>query len=448
MLSSNQKNAQHRLVGFRKDKKTVDEKGYTLMTLDYLRQLCKEQKGYVTPYLNDTLYLHYKGFSKISSDIGHYSGLKSLWLECNAISELENLESLQQLRCLYLQENCLTHLTHIAQLKNLAILNISQNYIQQLPLELAELPYLSQLHASHNKLKTKDQIQVLSQCPSLSVLDLHHNQFENEDILEVFYAMKQLSVLTLNANPLIPHVHHYRKTMILRIPTLTYLEDRPVSENERKTVLAWSQGGIEAERTERERQRQEERQYHQEGFLRLAQLQAEARARREFTPEPTYPMAIQQFHDAMVAKIDIATAEEGASYQDNLSTEESERGSLSTMTTLPSHGLDWNPEFHSPNSPPIRVSQALQLDGQPLDVSFTTHPSLDTLIHQHEKETVPPLELHQQFHDLSIDPTHEKEHSHFMDLPDDDMLAHDVIEERVPQEVHSMDSKNPSRDAW
>ena len=46
---------------WRRDAKEVDEKGNTVMTVKYLKQLCKEQKLYQTPELNDKIYLHFKG---------------------------------------------------------------------------------------------------------------------------------------------------------------------------------------------------------------------------------------------------------------------------------------------------------------------------------------------------------------------------------------------------
>lgn len=39
----------------------------TEMTKEYLRKLCREQDLYTTAYLNDKLYLHYKGMDPITS---------------------------------------------------------------------------------------------------------------------------------------------------------------------------------------------------------------------------------------------------------------------------------------------------------------------------------------------------------------------------------------------
>ena len=41
---------------------------------------------------------------------------------------------------------------------------------------------------------------------------------------------------------------HYRKTMICELPHLSYLDDRPVFEDERRCAEAWRAGGLEARR--------------------------------------------------------------------------------------------------------------------------------------------------------------------------------------------------------
>ena len=38
-----------------------NEEGFNVITDKFLRDLCEENNQYVTPHLNDTLYLHYKG---------------------------------------------------------------------------------------------------------------------------------------------------------------------------------------------------------------------------------------------------------------------------------------------------------------------------------------------------------------------------------------------------
>lgn len=42
-----------------------DENGRPYLTERYIRELCEINGQFETPYLNDTLYLHFKGFQKV-----------------------------------------------------------------------------------------------------------------------------------------------------------------------------------------------------------------------------------------------------------------------------------------------------------------------------------------------------------------------------------------------
>ncbi len=59
-----------------------------------------------------------------------YTGLKALYLEQNAISKIENLESLVNLRCLYLGRNMLQDISGLQNLVQLDSLDLSENYIE------------------------------------------------------------------------------------------------------------------------------------------------------------------------------------------------------------------------------------------------------------------------------------------------------------------------------
>lgn len=57
----------------------------TEITKSFLRDLCKNQSGcYITPHVNDRLYIHFKGIAKLQN-LDEYTGLKVLWAESNSM---------------------------------------------------------------------------------------------------------------------------------------------------------------------------------------------------------------------------------------------------------------------------------------------------------------------------------------------------------------------------
>jgi dynein assembly factor 1 len=103
----------------------------------------------------------------------------------------------------------------------------------------------------------------LVECPSLAVVDLSDNFIEDEAILtEVLEKMPKLAVLYLNGNGVTKKIKNYRKTVISRIPSLKYLDDRPVFDEDRRFAEAFSKGGLDEERKEREKFKKEKDDAH------------------------------------------------------------------------------------------------------------------------------------------------------------------------------------------
>jgi dynein assembly factor 1 len=88
------------------------------LSKEFLKKLLRSdfKLYYSTPYLNDQLYLHYKGnFNSINffknaflsllgfdriENLEEFTGLKVIYLEGNGLAKIEGLETLKNLRCL------------------------------------------------------------------------------------------------------------------------------------------------------------------------------------------------------------------------------------------------------------------------------------------------------------------------------------------------------------
>ncbi len=216
------------------------------------------------------------------SEIKHmeeFPDLRSLFLECNCLETMEGLSENRELRCLFFQQNMLEEIDHLEELQELTTLNVSHNQISKLE-NLSCLPKLETLQASHNKLATARSISHLLECPSLTVVDLAHNELEEEEVLQVLQGMPNLACLYLQGNPVVTKKRYYRKTMIARIPTLKYLDDRPVFPLERQCAEAWSREGLEGERAARAQFKEEEAERDRANYEYMKKIREEGWAKR------------------------------------------------------------------------------------------------------------------------------------------------------------------------
>ena len=246
---------------------THNEEGPKRITKQFLKKLLRSdiKMYYCTPSLNDILYLHYKGFDAIEN-LEEFTELKVLYIEGNAISKLENLGWCSKLRCLYIQENLIKKIENLENLEKLVSLNLSDNLIEKVE-GLGNNQELQSLQLKRNRIGAKGlgDIRHLEQLKSVSALDISNNHIKADDFEEfigILEKMDSLAVLYLQNNPICKQIPNYRKTLIARLKGLKYLDDRPVFPEDRRFAEAFYEHGLEAEKVERQKYKDEEREKH------------------------------------------------------------------------------------------------------------------------------------------------------------------------------------------
>ncbi|KAJ3338998.1 Dynein assembly factor 1, axonemal [Gonapodya sp. JEL0774] len=198
---------------------------------------------------------------------------------------------------------------NLERLVNLDTLSLGNNLIHKIE-GIGSIAGLKTLQMPNNYIRTAEDMKGLLECPSLSILDLSHNKIEDPTIIDVLVQMPNLTVLNLQGNPVIRQIENYRRRLIAGCKKLTYLDDRPVFESERKQVEAWARGGLDAEREERQKQREEERAEHQRNFEALLRIQREAVERRrargeDVDSDPRYDSPqLRRLHADMLSQIE------------------------------------------------------------------------------------------------------------------------------------------------
>ena len=190
-------------------------------------------------------------------NLDNFTNLQVLYLENNSINKIEGLDKLINLTCLYLQNNYIKEIENLENNIKLSILNLSNNKIQSIP-NISYLDKLENLYISKNSLSTIQNLEGLLNLKSLSLLDIQNNPFSvsPDDLITFLNKLEKLKVLYLKGDitRLIPN---YRRTLIVKIKNLTYLDDKPIKNEDKVGAEAYFKGGYQAEKEARIKYREE-----------------------------------------------------------------------------------------------------------------------------------------------------------------------------------------------
>ena len=140
----------------------------------------------------------------------------------------------------------------------MVILNLSNNKIKSIK-NLDKLVKLENLYIEKNYLSSIEDLEGLLKAKKLILLDIQNNELVDnpEAILSLLEKIEKLKVLYLKGNDIVRLINNYRRTIIVKLKHLTYLDDRPVREEDRIGAKAYLEGGYAAEQKAREKYRNE-----------------------------------------------------------------------------------------------------------------------------------------------------------------------------------------------
>ena len=138
-----------------------NEEEKVLMTEKNLSICIKNQEGFDSKQLNDSLHLQFYGFCEINN-LSAFKNLHTVFLNNNVLEEIQNLESLPSITTLNLAYNRIKKFTGLKTLASLHTLDLSNNVIEEIPEEqIVGLNKLSILKLGHNKLSSYSAIKPL-----------------------------------------------------------------------------------------------------------------------------------------------------------------------------------------------------------------------------------------------------------------------------------------------
>ncbi|CAD2102322.1 leucine-rich repeat protein [Plasmodium vinckei brucechwatti] len=250
---------------------------YVLNDDEIKRVVQKNDAYYSLIELNDVLYLNNKLYKKIEC-LQNLSNLKALYLNNNALESICGLDSCINLVALYLNSNRISKIENLSSLKKLRILNLEDNYINVIE-NLEDLCSLEDLNLSNNCLGDKgcSMVSLLEKNKCLTILNLSNNKIE-EDILENLYNLKHLNILYIMNNPgydygivvatsqnnlELSKYKNYRKLFVHTLTSLTFLDYKPITNEERRCVKAFFEYGTKGEQDELKKIKLEQKMEHE-----------------------------------------------------------------------------------------------------------------------------------------------------------------------------------------